>query len=42
MNMTSHGIVDIMGCQHSIHISISVFQTERFPKLVKMMYLLEI
>ena len=33
MNMTSHGIVDIKGCQHSNHIfvSISVFQTERFP-----------
>ena len=33
MNMTSHGIVDIKGCQHSKHtcISISVFQTERFP-----------
>ena len=42
MNMTSHGIVDIKGCQHSKHISISVFQTERFPKWVKMMYLLEI
>ena len=41
MNMTSHGIVDIKGCQHSKHISISVFQTERFPKRVKMMYLLE-
>ena len=42
MNMTSHGIVDIKGCQHSKHISISIFQTERFPKWVKMMYLLEI
>ena len=42
MNMTSHRIVDIKGCQHSKHISISVFQTERFPKWVKMMYLLEI
>ena len=42
MNMTSHGIVDIKGCQHSKHKSISVFQTERFPKWVKMMYLLEI
>ena len=38
MNMTSHGIVDIKGCQHSK----SVFQTECFPKCVKMMYLLEI
>ena len=42
MNMTSHGIVDMKGCQHSKHISMSVFQTERFPELVKMMYLLEI
>ena len=42
MNMMSHRIVDIKGCQHSKHISISVFQTERFPKLVKMMCLLEI
>ena len=42
MNMTSHGIVDKKGCQHSKHISISVFQTERFPKMVKMMYLIEI
>ena len=38
MNMTSLGIVDIKGCQHSKHISISVFQTVRFPKWVKMMY----
>ena len=29
MNMTSQGIVDMKGCQHSKHISISVFQTER-------------
>ena len=42
MNMTSHGIVDIKGCQHLKHISISAFHTERFPKLVNMMYLLEI
>ena len=42
MNMTSHGVVDIKGCQHSKHISISVLQTERFPKWVKMMYMLEI
>ena len=42
MNMTSYGIVDIKGCQHSKHISISVFQTERPPKLVKRMHLLEI
>ena len=42
MNMTSHGIVDIKGCQHSKHLSISVFQTERFPKWVKMVHLLEI
>ena len=42
MNMTSHGIVDIKGCQHLKHISISVFEAERFPKWVKMMYLLEI
>ena len=41
MNMTSHGIVDIKGCQHSKHVSISVFQTEGFPKWVNMMYLLE-
>ena len=32
MNMTSHGIVDIKGYQHSKHISISVFQTERFSE----------
>ena len=38
MNMMSHGVVDIKGCQHSKHI----FQTERFPKWIKMMYLLEI
>ena len=44
MNMTSHVIVDIKGStyQHSKHISISVFQSEHFPKWVKMMYLLEI
>ena len=36
MNMTSHAIVDIKGCQYSKHISISVFQTERFPKWVKL------
>ena len=42
MYMTSHGIVDIKGCQHSKHLSISVFQTECFPKWVKMMHLLEI
>ena len=42
MNMMSHGIDDIKGCQHSKHILISVFQTECFPKCVKMMYLLEI
>ena len=42
MNMTSHEIVNIRGCQHSKHISISVFQTERFRKWVKMMYLIEI
>ena len=41
MNMTLHGIVDIKGCQHSKHISILVFQTERFPKCVKIMYLLQ-
>ena len=41
MNMTSQGIVDIKGKQHSKHISISVFQTKRFPKWVKMMYSLE-
>ena len=40
--MTSHGIVDIKGCQHTKHVSISVFQTERFLKSVKLMYLLEI
>ena len=34
MNMMSHGIVDIKGNQHSKHISLSVFQTERFPKWV--------
>ena len=42
MNMTSHGIVDIKGCKHSKDILLSVFQTERFPKWVKIMYLLEI
>ena len=42
MTMTSHGIVDIKGCQHSKPISISVFQTERLSKWVKMMYLLAI
>ena len=42
MNITSDGIVDIKGCQHSKHISIWVFQTARFPKWVEMMYLLEI
>ena len=44
MNMTSHGIVDIKGstCQHSKHISISVFQTELFPRWVEMVYLLEV
>ena len=42
MNMTSHGIVDSKGCQYSKHISISVFQTERFPKWVKIIYLKEI
>ena len=42
MNMTSHGIVDMKGCQHSKHISISVFQTERLSKWVKMIYLLAI
>ena len=42
MNMTSHGIVDKKGCQHSKNISISVFQTERFLKWVKMMYLIKI
>ena len=40
--MTSHGIVDIKGCQHSKHISISLFQTKCLPKWAKMMYLLEI
>ena len=40
--MTSHGIVDIKGCQHSKPISIMAFQTGRFPKWVKMTYLLEI
>ena len=35
MNITSQGIVDINGCQHSKPISISVFQTEHFPKWVK-------
>ena len=42
MNMMSHGIVDIKGCQYSKHKSISVFQTERFSKWVTMLYLLEI
>ena len=42
MNIRSHGIVDQKSCQHSKHISISVFQTERFPEWVKMMYLIEI
>ena len=42
MNMTSLGIVDIKGCQRSKYISVSVFQTERFPTWVKMMYLLQI
>ena len=42
MTITSHGIVDIKGCQHSKHITILVFQTERFQKWVKMMYLIEI
>ena len=33
MNNTSHRIVNIKGSQHSKHISISVFQTERFLKM---------
>ena len=40
--MTSHGIVYIKGCQHTKDISISAVQNERFPKWVKMMYLLEV
>ena len=42
MNMTSYGIVYIKGWQHSKQISISVFQSECFPKWVKMIYFLEI
>ena len=30
MDITSHGIVDIKGCQHSKHVSILLFQTELF------------
>ena len=41
MNMTSHGIVDIKLSAFKTYINIG-FQTERFPKWVKKMYLLEI
>ena len=42
MDITLLRIVDIKGCQHLKQVSISLFQTERFPKQQKMMYLIEI
>ena len=42
MDITSHGIVDIKGCQHSKHVPIPLFQAELFPKEQEMMYLIEI
>ena len=42
MDTTSHGIVDITGCQHSKHVSILLFQTELFSKKAEKMYLIEI
>ena len=35
MDIMSHGIVDIKSCQHSKHMPISLFQTERFSKIAE-------
>ena len=42
MDIMSHRIVNIKGCQHSKHVPISLFQAELFPKEQEMMYLIEI